>query len=126
MTFYDNGYLKEEASHNHGRSYMEDFWPYSLHKYNARTDKYEAVALMDAWQQQIFEDSEPDPDFPVEKDSDGDGIVYYDMSGDYYEPSMIMDNAEYEEWCEQYETENIKSIKWYPIITEEEFLAMVQ
>lgn len=121
MTFYDNGYLKEEASHNHGRSYMEDFWPYSLYKYNAQTDKYEAVALMDAWQQQISEDSEPDPDFPVEKDTDGDGIVYYDMSDDYYAPSMIMDNAEYEEWCEKYNTGNIKSIKWYPIITEEEY-----
>lgn len=100
---------------------MDDFWPYSLYKYNARTDKYEAVALMDAWQQQIFEDSEPDPDFPIEKDVDGDGIVYYDMSDDYYAPSMIMDNAEYEKWCLKYNTGNIKSIKWYPIITEEEY-----
>lgn len=121
MTFYGNGYMKEEASHNHGRSSLDDFWPYSLYKYNAQTDKYEAVVLMDAWQQQISEDSEPDPAFPIEKDEDGDGIVYYDMSGNYYAPSMIMDNAEYEEWCEQYNTGNIKPIKWYPIITEEEY-----
>ena len=30
MTVYDNGYIKEEASHNHGRSNIEEFWPYSL------------------------------------------------------------------------------------------------
>ena len=121
MTFYDNGYLKEEASHNHGRSNLEDFWPYDLYVYNAETDKYELVALVDAWQQRISEDVDPDPDFPVEKDLDGDGVVYYDMAENYYEPAMIMDNSEYEEWCEQYNKANTKEIHWYPIITEEEY-----
>ena len=121
MTFYDSGYLKAEASHNHGRSSLDDFWPYDLYVYNAETDKYELVALMDAWQQRISEDVEPDPDFPVEKDLDGDGVVYYDMAENYYAPVMIMDNAEYEKWCEQYNKANTKEIQWYPIITEEEY-----
>ena len=76
---------------------------------------------MDAWQQRISEDVEPDPDFPVEKDLDGDGVVYYDMVENYYAPVMIMDNAEYEKWCEQYNKANTKEIQWYPIITEEEY-----
>lgn len=121
MTVYDNGYIKEEASHNHGRSDLEDFWPYALLKYDVETDKYEYVANIDAWQRTISEDSEPDPEFPREKDLDGDGIVYYDISISYYEPTMIMDNAEYEKWCEQYNTGNQKEIKWHPIITREEY-----
>lgn len=121
MTVYDNGYIKEEASHNHGRSALEDFWPYALLKYDVETDTYEQVANIDAWQRTISEDSEPDPEFPGEKDLDGDGIVYYDISISYYEPTMIMDNAEYEKWCEQYNTGNQKEIKWHPIITREEY-----
>lgn len=121
MTVYDNGYIKEEASHNHGRSALEDFWPYALLKYDVETDTYEQVANIDAWQRTISEDSEPDPEFPREKDLDGDGIVYYDISISYYEPTMIMDNAEYEKWCEQYNTGNQKEIKWHPIITREEY-----
>lgn len=121
MTVYDTGYIKEEASHNHGRSNLEDFWPYALLKYDVETDTYEQVANIDAWQRTISEDSEPDPEFPREKDLDGDGIVYYDISISYYEPTMIMDNAEYSKWCEQYNTGNKKEIKWHPIITREEY-----
>lgn len=124
VTVYDNGYIKEEASHNHGRSNLDDFWPYSLLKYNAQTDKYEIVANIDAWQYQIAEDVEPDLEFPKEKDLDGDGILYYDISQSYYEPAMIMDNAEYDTWCEQYSEGNTIEIIWYSIISEEKYYEM--
>lgn len=118
ITVYDHGYLREEASHNHGRSNLDDFWPYRLWKYNAEEDQYELLAYMDAWQKQIFDDV--DPEFPDEKDTDGDGIVYYAYS-DYYEPEMIMDHAEYEQWCEQYQRGNIKEIQWNLIVSEETY-----
>lgn len=118
ITVYDHGYLREEASHNHGRSNLDDFWPYRLWKYNAEEDQYELIADMDAWQKQIYDDVDPDPEFPDEKDTDGDGIVYYAYSS-YGEPEMIMDHAEYEAWCEQYQSENIKEIQWNLIISEE-------
>ncbi len=124
MAVYDNGYIKEEASHNHGRSNLDDFWPYSLLKYNVQTDKYEKIANIDAWQYQIAEDVEPDPEFPKERDLDGDGIVYYDISENYYEPVMIMDKAEYEVWCKQYSEGNMVEIIWYPIISEEKYYEM--
>ena len=124
ITVYDNGYIKEAASHNHGRSNLDDFWPYQLLQYDAETDKYENVAGIDAWQHIIYEGSDPDPDFPKEKDLDGDGIVYYSWDEGYYEPTMIMDNAEYEEWREKYNAGNVKKISWYPIISEEEYNEM--
>ena len=124
MTVYDNGYMKEEASHNHGRSSLDDFWPYSLLKYNDQVDKYECIANIDAWQYQILEDIDPDPKFPKEKDLDGDGIVYYDISENYYEPTLIMDNAEYDAWCEQYNEGNTKEVIWYSIISEEKYNEM--
>lgn len=128
MTFYENGYIKEGASHNHGRSNLDDFWPYSLYQYNAETDKYEVLANIDAWQYKMYEEAQPDPEFPVEKDLDGDGIVYYDLSEDYYTPTMIMDKAEYDKWCEQYMSGNkkeLKEITWQLIITEEEYNEIV-
>ncbi len=124
MTVYDNGYIKEEASHNHGRSNLDDFWPYALLKYNDQIDKYEYIASIDAWQYQISEDIDPDPEFPKEKDLDGDGIVYYFISENYYEPTQIMDNAEYAAWCEQYSEGSTKEIIWYSIISEKKYYEM--
>ena len=48
MTVYDNGYIKEEASYNHGRSNIEEFWPYSLFIYN---DKAEYVVWCEQYNQ---------------------------------------------------------------------------
>ena len=124
MSVYDNGYIKEEASHNHGRSNLNDFWPYTLLKYNDKTDKYECIANIDAWQYQMNEDIAPDPKFPREKDLDGDGIVYYDMTLDYYEPTNIMDKEAYDVWCAQYNGGKVKEISWMPIISEEKYYEM--
>lgn len=124
MTIYDNGYIKADASHNHGRSDLDYFWPYSLSLYNAENDKYEFVASIDAWQYQIAEDMEPDPEFPNEKDIDGDGIVYYDISENYYEPTLIMDNDEYDIWCKKYTEGKEKKITWNQIISEEKYYEM--
>lgn len=104
---YDNGYVKQEASHNHGRSNLDDFWPYQLYIYNAETDCYESIASVDAWQERRYPEDEPDPEFPKEKDVNGDGVVYYDGSGNF------MDNEEYKAWCTQYNQGNEINIQWY-------------
>lgn len=115
MTVYDNGYIKEEASHNHGKSSLDDFWPYHLLKYNEQTDKYEYETGVDAWQYQLSMDAEPDEQFPKEIDADGDGVVY-EVSQD-----VILDNAEYAAWCEKYKNGNKIKIVWSPIISKEAY-----
>lgn len=112
FTIYDNGYIKEEMSHNHGRSNTDDFWPYLLYYYNSETDCYEYVTSVDAWQE--IEGIEPNPPFPKDKDLNGDGIVYYDnMAENYDNPQRIMDNEEYKKWCEKYNHGNEIKIQWY-------------
>ena len=114
FTIYDNGYIKQEMSHNHGRSNLDDFWPYFLYYYNPEEDLYEYIASIDAWQEQRYAEDEPDPEFPKKKDLNGDGVVYYDdMVQSYENPEHVMDNEEYEKWCAKYNQGNEIQIQWY-------------
>ena len=115
VDFLDNGYVKEEASHNHGRSCLDDFWPYHLLKYNPEKDVYESIAHVDAWQKELYPEG-----FPVDADKDGDGIVYYTAPASYI-PTEFMDKAEYDTWCEQYNKGTVKEIQWKKIISEEDY-----
>ena len=117
VIFYNNGYVKEEASHNHGRSDLDAFWPYQLIVYNAEKDKYESFIHVDAWQKEIIP-----KEFPEEADKDGDGIVYYTAPASYI-PEIFMDRAEYDAWCEPY-TGTPKEIQWKAIMTYEEYAAI--
>ena len=71
------------------------------------SDYYESIASVDAWQERRYPEDEPDPEFPKEKDVNGDGVVYYDGSGNF------MDNEEYKAWCTQYNQGNEINIQWY-------------
>ncbi len=98
VTIYDNGIVLAEASHNHGRSNMDDFWPYNVYEYKKNTDTYEHLAFVDAWQYILYEGAEPDADFPHEADTDGDGVLYYWADKNTFEPTNIMDKEAYEKW----------------------------
>ncbi len=119
VDFLDNGYVKEEASHNHGHSDLEDFWPYHLLMYNAETDQYDTVAQIDAWQKELYPEG-----FPDEADKDGDGIVYYTADVQFWTPTAFMDKAEYDIWCEQYNKGTAKKIQWKNIMTLEDYEAI--
>ncbi len=100
VTIYDNGIIIAMASHNHGRSSLDDFWPYSVYQYEKSTDTYKRLAWVDAWQNILYDGAEPDADFPHEKDIDGDGVLYYFPNENTFEPEIIMDNATYEKWIQ--------------------------
>lgn len=118
--FLDNGYVKEDASHNHGRSNLDNFWPYHLLLYNPEEDVYESITHVDAWQKELYPEG-----FPDDADKDGDGIVYYTAPSSYI-PTLFMDKEEYDIWCEQYNTGRTKEIQWKKIMTVEEFEAYMQ
>ncbi len=120
VDFLDNGYIKEEASHNHGRSNLDDFWPYHLLLYNSQEDIYESITHVDAWQKDLYPEG-----FPDEADKDGDGIVYYTAPSSYI-PTLFMDKEAYDIWCEQYNTGMSKEIEWKKIMTMEEYEAYMQ
>ena len=105
LNFYDNGVVEELASHNHGMASDGgpdgDFWPYSLRRYDAETDTYVPVGMVDAWSRGFREEDYDGNPFPEDADVDGDGMVYYVMEGDY---ALVnpMDGAEYSQWRDQY------------------------
>lgn len=88
-------YVKMSASHNHGRSDMDDFWPYTIYQYDAKLAQYEFVGEIDAWQKELYPEG-----FPAEADKDGNGIVYY-MSTEYGTVLECLDDAEYEKWMQE-------------------------
>lgn len=71
-----------------------------------KADKYQILASVDAWQKEYFEE-----DFPIEVDSDQNGIIYYfkDDAGKV----TYLDDTDYQAWRNGYlEKAEIMSIVW--------------
>lgn len=100
VTCFDNGILKADASHNHSLS--EKIWPYTLYQYDAESDGYEAIAMVEAWDKSLRDTDYEGNAFPDDVDKDGDLTVYYIMDADNYELKDPVDLEEYEKWFESY------------------------
>lgn len=102
LTFYENGYVRADASHNQGLA--GDFWPYALYRYDAESDSYQQVAVADAWDGSIHPQDYAGNPFPKDADVSGAGIVYYVAeNGDLYGQDGAlapapMDQADFEKW----------------------------
>ncbi len=100
-TFYENGVIVTMASHNHGPSWpADDFWPYSVHRYNKELDLYEEIAYVEGCLKEPDNEIYEGRMFPYEADLDGDGMVYYIMTDDEYSLENPVDNAAYNAWRE--------------------------
>ncbi|MCM1124966.1 MAG: hypothetical protein NC429_00705 [Lachnospiraceae bacterium] len=96
QTFYDNGVVEVELSHNHGMAgEIEDFWPYTFYQYDKNTDTYLCTAEVDAWNKAYYETDYDGVPFPDELDADKDGILYQVTVGN---SEKLMDLEEYEKW----------------------------
>lgn len=109
-TYYENGYMTALWSHNQVGSVT--IWPYTLNRYNAKTDAYEEIAGSLSWEKQI-RSTNPLTDegaFPDDADADGDGVVYllWTDSGDVgdgmrgFRRIEYLDNAAYDAWVESW------------------------
>lgn len=97
-TFYSNGVVKVDWSHNQGLAGNTDFWPYDLYAYDAETDTYQPAGSVDAWSSEQPAAAE---EFPTDIDADGDGMVYFLLPADWdgsYSGGYLADGAEYEAW----------------------------
>ena len=102
LTFYENGYVRADASHNQGLA--GDFWPYTLYRYDAESDSYQKVAMVDAWDGSIHAQDYAGNPFPKDADVSGAGIVYYvaengETYGESGTPDVApMDQADFQKW----------------------------
>ena len=117
-TFYRNGSVKENASHNQGLA--GDFWPYSISTYNAQKKEYELMGSVDAWSREAYPTNpfENDAPFPQKIDVTGDGFVYF-IDDEHFEGARgsdtPVDTPIYKAWVHHYlgQSEPIL-IRWFP------------
>ena len=76
----------------------EEFWTYSVYQYNKKTDTYEYVLNVDAWQKAQSETAWTGEVFQEKADKDCDGVLYYIMTDGKYNYDEPIDGAEYWKW----------------------------
>ncbi len=110
-TYYENGFVVNPYSHNHG---LGEMWPYSLHEYDKKTDSYEQIAGVDSWNQELFETDYDDKPFPEDIDEDDNGVVYY-VYDEVEDDTIEMDDEAYNEWIAQYLDADEIEVEYFPI-----------
>lgn len=97
ITYYDNGILKANWSHNQG--YGMELWPFSLYQYDKTSDTYLYKGSVDSWEKEVYSDG-----FPSAYDTDGDGIVYLlsEEANDTSGTSKTVDGDAYQQWVNSY------------------------
>ena len=121
LTFYSNGCIRADASHNQGLA--GEFWPYVLYRYDAESDSYQCAAMVDAWDSAIYPRDDTGNAFPKDVDVSGKGIVYYIAeNGESYgrcgtfEGVTPVDQADFDAWEAAWQGE--ASVIRYPLENE--------
>lgn len=117
IRFYDNGYAQADFSHNQGLG--ESLWPYTIYKYDQKSDCYYKDIMIDSWEKAYMDHDYQGNPFPDELDPDGDGVIYYINS-------QILNKKECEELYDSY-FKNASEIKIeYNDINEENINKILQ
>lgn len=117
LTYYDNGVIKAEWSHNQGPG---EFWPFTLYRYEAGSDSYVTAGSVDTWDKALREEWYEGQPFPDELDTDGDGTMYHICKeGEKYSceyEDYKYNQVDFDEWFGGY-TEGAKelSIEYQPM-----------
>lgn len=102
MEFHDNGVVSIMASHNHGLSALEDFWPYAIYQYDPGSDGYLMAGSLDAWDGTLFPKDYDGDSFPADIDQDGDQVVYILTTPGAEVTKTVIDGPAYREWVDSY------------------------
>lgn len=97
LTFYEGGAVQAGWSHNQG--WGGRFWPYTVYQFQPETGVYAEMEAADAWDRSCTDENHPGW-FPHEIDADGDGLIYYLLSGDWPRGSHTApDGGVYDTWA---------------------------
>lgn len=99
LTYYDNGIIKADWSHNQGYG---DLWPFTLYRYEPESDSYVDIGTVETWEKRYKEEWEGGQPFPDELDIDGDGIMYLickeSEAFSYEYEEFKYNQADFDEW----------------------------
>lgn len=128
-TYYSNGYVKEEASHNHTCDpETRGIWPYYLYEYDADTDSYINTGYVECWDKLVFPTNYEGEAFPGELDTDGDNLLFivgYFSNGTDGVERTYMDREEFEAWEQSMFPDEYKiDIEYHPM-TENEITQLI-
>lgn len=106
LTYYDNLTIEMGWSHNQGRAgNRDDFWPYTLYRYESRIDEYRAYFSVDAWDRSLAETGPDGEPWPADVDQEDAGIVYWIMAEELktvsYGKSDLVSVSGYEEFLRE-------------------------
>ncbi len=101
IAVYENGGIRFDFTHNQGVA--GSFWPYMLYQYDAKTDTYQYMGYVDAFDRVFVESGESSfiDVFPEEVDEDQNGFVYYIEAPGYGGYDNPCDDDVYEAWQDQ-------------------------
>ncbi len=101
LTFYENGAVKAESSHNQT---WGELWPYTLYTYDPESDLYTTAASVYAADKALMEEAGKGEEYPAQTDQSGSGTVYYVSFpyGSGAEPAgeRCWDREEYYSWLD--------------------------
>jgi len=95
LTFYENGAVKADWSHNQT---WGELWPYVLYGYEPESDSYSQLASVYTADRALLEEAGKGEEYPAGADLSGSGTVYYvtfPSSGE-----QIWDREEYQSWLD--------------------------
>lgn len=96
LAFYAGGAVQAGWSHNQG--WGGRFWPYTVYRFQPETGTYAKMEAVDAWDRSCTDENHPGW-FPHEIDADGDGLIYYLLSGEWPRGSHTApDGGTYDTW----------------------------
>lgn len=109
ITYYDNGSIKAEWSHNQGQG--AKLWPFTLYEYDRDEDTYVFRGSVDSWDRDVFAEG-----FPAEYDTDGDGTVYFIYEDRNLSNHRTVDGEEYHQWLDSFlDGAGEIQIDWYDL-----------
>lgn len=91
VSFLGGGMVKVDMSHNHSDSLT--VWPYSVYSYDFTGDRYLPAYQISGWEKELKPEG-----FPVDVDTDGDGLVYIIRDANDQNLTLYEDTREYERW----------------------------
>ncbi len=74
------------------------FWPYDVEQYDARTDRYDHVGSVDAYDLETMKKVGAEGRYPKEVDAEGAGFVYYITDADGNGSDTPVSQSDYQAW----------------------------